>query len=162
MVTIKKILGYKRSGLLIMLIMILAVVLCRSLICRPFSLIQKNRQITAELETNPRSVRPNEHVAVPDSLNLDLAIIRIITNGGCMILQGNLGQILKEDGMELIQYEVAYSGTYANIMNVWQNISYGLPETARITYCRIAPERDMDRKGWSLVNRLTVQAIRLL
>lgn len=162
MVTIRSIIEYRRSILLIALTVILAILLCKSLIGRPLRLIKENRTLQAELAGSTPQVQQGGSTSEQDSLNMDVILMKAVTDGGCVLVQGEQGQIAKVEGAELIQYEVAYSGTYAGIMTVWKGMSSILPDAAHITCCRIAPERDKDRKGWSLVCRTSIQTIRAI
>ena len=162
MVTVKDIIEYRRSALLIGVTVILAILLCKSLIGRPLKLIKENRILEAELKHDARQVQRDESLSAQDSLNIDVALMKIITDGGCVLVQGKLEQIAEMEGMELIQYKIAFSGTYAGIMMVWKEISSILPDPAHITSCKIVSERDKDRKGWSLVCKISIQTIRII
>ena len=152
---------------------ILAILLCKSLIGRPLKLIKENRILEAELKHDAHLVQKDESLYVQDSLNIDVGGVGYevvvptgdfekVVLGGCVLVQGKLEQIAEMEGMELIQYKIAFSGTYAGILMVWKEISSILPDPAHITSCKIVSERDKDRKGWSLVCKISIQTIRII
>ena len=95
MVTIRSIIEYRRSILLIALTVILAIFLCKSLIGRPLRLIKENRTLEAELAGSARQVQQDGSTSEQDSLNMDVILMKAVTDGGCVLVQGEQEQIAK-------------------------------------------------------------------
>lgn len=152
--------GYKKTISLAVILILITFVLCRTIISRPAKLLKEQKRLQIELATYSRQTNPSNETLLPEMQNLDVIVMKEITDGNCVIIQGKSDQIVADNDWELIQYEFAFSGNYPCLMAVWQNISLKLTDAARITHCRIASERDKYRKGWSLVCRLTIQTIR--
>lgn len=152
--------GYKKTIALAAILILIAIVLCRTIISRPAKLLKEQKRLQVELATYSRHTSPPNELPLPEMQNLDIIVMKEITDGNCVIIQGKSDQIVADNDLELIQYEFAFSGNYPCLMAVWQNISSNMTDAARITHCRIASERNKDRKGWSLVCRLTIQTIR--
>lgn len=152
--------GYKKTISLAVILILITFVLCRTIISRPAKLLKEQKRLQVELATYSRQTSPSNETLLPEMQNLDVIVMKEITDGNCVIIQGKSDQIVTDNDLELVQYEFAFSGNYPCLMAVWQNISSKMTDAARITHCRIASERDKDRKGWSLVCRLTIQTIR--
>lgn len=160
MAAIETITAYKKTVCLIIILILMVFTLCHTLLRRPLVLLREQKELLLELATYPQLPNHSRTVFIKEMKNLDVMIMKEITDGGCVIIQGEIEQILKDDDLELLQYEFAFSGRYPELMSVWQNISSIMSDDTHITHCRIASERDKDRKGWLLVCRITLQTIR--
>lgn len=161
MAPIGKLKEYKKTLLLMAVVAIVSCLLLRALIKRPADLICEYRRLETEYEAKPKKRESEYRMEVDDSLRIDVSVMKMIMDEGCVMVQGKQSQVAVEDGMELVQYEFACSGTYSDLMRVWKALTESLPDTSRITYMRIGYERDKDRKGWSLISRVTIQTIRM-
>ena len=158
--TIDRIKGYKKTIFLLAILTLTIFVLCRTIISRPVRMLKEQKRLQVELAAYSRQISSASEPPLTEMQNLDIVVMKEITDGDCVILQGKSDQIVADNDMELLQYEFAFSGSYPCLMTVWRNISSKMTDATRVTHCRIASERDKDRKGWSLVCHITIQTIR--
>lgn len=152
--------NYRKTLSLVLVLMAAIMIAGREIIARPIKYAQAYRMAETELTALMEGAESNQHVEVKDSSKLDLLLIKQLTDDENTIINGSHKQLVTENGVEVVQFDAAFTGTYASIMKTWHNISLELPQTARVTSVRIAPERIMEEKRWALVARISIQMIR--
>ena len=98
--------GYKKTIALAAILILIAIVLCRTIISRPAKLLKEQKRLQVELATYSRHTSPPNELPLPEMQNLDIIVMKEITDGNCVIIQGRSDQIVADNDLELIQYEL--------------------------------------------------------
>lgn len=151
---------YRKTLSFALALIIAIVIVGREIIARPIRYAKTHHAADAELAALMKRAASNQHGEVKDSLKLDILLIKQLTDDESTVIHGTQKKLVTENGVDMIQFDAAFTGTYASIMKTWHAMTLELPQTARITYVRVAPERIMEEKKWALVARVSIQMIR--